>query len=168
MGRNLLLGALFPFITAELLHVRLTRCFKARGTFEAAFRMNAYAAAVNLLSWFPVVGMVLEFYRLYVMTVGPSAVFITEAWKALLSLVLIVALYVALASSMAPFLGTAPLASCEFDGSRRRWRPPVLTIGPGQSAVFDWMGDTTRTVEYPKRHFNERLFKRNGFVTNSA
>lgn len=108
MGRNLLLGILFPFITAGLLHLLLTMGFRARGTFEAAFRVNAYAAAVNLLSWFPVVGMLLEFYRLYVMTVGLSAVYKTAAWKALLALVLIVALYAALASSMAPWLGTSP------------------------------------------------------------
>ena len=108
MGRNLLLGMLFPFITAGLLHLLLTLCFRARGTFEAAFRENAYAAAVNLLSWFPVVGMLLEFYRLYVMTVGLSAVFSTTPWKAFLALVLIVALYAILATSMAPWLGTSP------------------------------------------------------------
>lgn len=108
MGRNLLLGLVFPFITAGLLHFLLTCCFKARGTFEATFRVNAYAAAVNLLSWFPVVGVLLEFYRLYVITIGLGAVFTIEAWKALVALVLVVALYAALASGMPPVMGSAP------------------------------------------------------------
>lgn len=105
MGRSLMLGMLFPFITAGFLHVLLTLCFRARGTFEAAFRVNAYAAAVNLLSWFPLVGMLLEFFRLYVLTVGLSAVYATATWKAFLALVLIVALYMALATNMTPWLG---------------------------------------------------------------
>ena len=107
MGRNLVLGTIFPFITAGLLHFLLTRCFRARGTYEAAFRVNAYAAAVNLLSWLPVVGVLLEFYRLYVMTVGLSVVFAIEAWKALVALALIVVLYATLASGMTPLLGSA-------------------------------------------------------------
>ena len=44
IGRNLALGLTFPFITAGLSFVLLTRLFQARGTFEAAFRVNAYAA----------------------------------------------------------------------------------------------------------------------------
>ena len=107
LGRNLLLGLTTPFITAGLSYVLLTRLFQARGTFETAFRVNAYAAAVNLLSWFPVVGVLLEFYRLYVITIGLSATFETKPWKALVTLVLIVGLYMALATNMGHLLGGA-------------------------------------------------------------
>jgi hypothetical protein len=100
IGRNLALGLTFPFITAGLSYVLLTRLFQARGTFEAAFRVNAYAAAINLLSWFPMVGVLLEFYRLYVITVGLSTTFETKPWKALVALVLIVGLYIALAGRL--------------------------------------------------------------------
>ena len=103
IGRNLALGLTFPFITAGLSFVLLTRLFQARGSFEAAFRVNAYAAAINLLSWFPMVGVLLEFYRLYVITIGLTTTFETKLWKALLALVLIVGLYIVLASR----LGTA-------------------------------------------------------------
>jgi hypothetical protein len=105
LGRNLALGLTTPFITAGLTYLLLTRLFQARGTFEAAFRVNAYAAAINLLSWFPVVGVLLEFYRIYVVTVGLSATFEIKPWKALVVLVLIVGLYIALASSIGPTMG---------------------------------------------------------------
>ena len=105
IGRNLALGLTFPFITAGLSFVLLTRLFQARGTFEAAFRVNAYAAAINLLSWFPMVGVLLEFYRLYVITIGLSTVFETKPWKALVALVLIVGLYIVLASRLGTALG---------------------------------------------------------------
>lgn len=107
LGRNLALGLTTPFITAGLSHILLTRLFQARGTFEAAFRVNAYAAAVNLLSWFPVVGVLLEFYRLYVITIGLSATFETKPWKALVVLVLIVGFYIVLASRLGPIMGGA-------------------------------------------------------------
>lgn len=105
IGRNLALGLTFPFITAGLSFVLLTRLFQARGTFEAAFRVNAYAAAINLLSWFPMVGVLLEFYRLYVVTVGLSTTFETKPWKAFVVLVLIVGLYIVLASRLGNTLG---------------------------------------------------------------
>ena len=100
LGRNLAMGLVFPFITAGLSYVLLTRLFRAQGTFETAFRVNAYAAAVNLLSWFPVVGVLLELYRLYVITAGLSVTFETKPWKAFVALVLIVGLYMALAVGM--------------------------------------------------------------------
>jgi len=103
--RNLALGLTTPFITAGLSYALLTRLFQARGSFEAAFRVNAYAAAVNLLSWFPVVGVLLEFYRLYVITIGLSATFQTKPRKALVTLILIVGLYMVLAGSMGPIMG---------------------------------------------------------------
>lgn len=105
MGRNLALGLTTPFITAGLIYLLLTHLFRARGTFEAAFRVNAYAAAINLLSWFPVVGVLLEFYRLYVITAGLSATFDVKLWKAFAALVLIVGLYMALASGIGPTMG---------------------------------------------------------------
>jgi hypothetical protein len=107
LGRNLTLGLTTPFVTAGLAYLLLTRLFRARGTFEAAFRVNAYAAAINLLSWFPVVGVLLEFYRLYVITVGLSAAFDVKPWKAFVALVLIVGLYMALAISLGPTVGGA-------------------------------------------------------------
>lgn len=108
LGRNLALGLIFPFITAGLSYVLLTYLFRARGSFETAFRVNAYAGAVNLLSWFPVVGVLLEFYRLYVITAGLSVAFETKPWKALVTLVLIVGLYMAVAVGMGSPAGGTP------------------------------------------------------------
>lgn len=54
MLKILALGITTPFITAGILHFILTRLLGARGAYEAALRVNAYAAAVNLVSWFPV------------------------------------------------------------------------------------------------------------------
>ena len=106
-GRNLALGLVFPFITAGLAYLLLTRVFQTRGTFEAAFRVNAYAAAVNLLSWFPVVGVLLELYRLYVMTIGLCATFETKPWKAFGALVLIMIVYILVARMFSPIGGGA-------------------------------------------------------------
>ena len=73
--------------------------------FMTSFRVNAYAAAINLLSWFSTVGVLLEFYRLYVITKGLSTTFETKPRKALAALVLIVGLYIVLASRLGTALG---------------------------------------------------------------
>ncbi len=92
MIKALALGITFPFITAGILHLILTRLLGARGTYEAALRVNAYAAAVNLVSWFPVVGLLVECYRVYVITVGLSTTFNTADRKAFLAVALTIAL----------------------------------------------------------------------------
>jgi hypothetical protein len=76
--RNLAMGLLFPFVTAAILHLVLTHIFRAGGTYQAAFRVNAYAAAVNLFSWVPTAGLLLELYRVYLLTVGLAAVYSTK------------------------------------------------------------------------------------------
>ncbi len=92
MVRIVAMGLAFPFITAGILRFILTRLLGARGTYEAALRVNAYAAAVNLVSWFPVVGTLMEFYRVYVITVGLRIAFGTSDRLAFLAVALTIAL----------------------------------------------------------------------------
>ncbi len=92
MIKSLALGITFPFITAGILHFILTRLFGSRGTYEGALRVNAYAAAVNLVSWFPVVGILVEFYRVYVIATGLCIVFSTTGRRAFLAVALTIAL----------------------------------------------------------------------------
>ncbi len=87
------LGLTVPFITAGILQFILTRLLGARGTYEAALRINAYAAAVNLLSWFPEVGTLMEFYRVYIVTVGVRIIFNTAERRAFLAVALTLALF---------------------------------------------------------------------------
>ncbi len=86
------LGLTFPFVSAGILHFILTRLLGAHGSYEAALRVNAYAAAVNLVSWFPVVGTLLEFYRVYVITVGLRIAYGTTDRRAFLAVALTIAL----------------------------------------------------------------------------
>lgn len=60
MLRTLILGLIFPLITAGILFLIITKVFKASGSYETAFRINAYASAVNLLSWLPVRSVILQ------------------------------------------------------------------------------------------------------------
>jgi hypothetical protein len=94
MARSLLLGTLFPLITAGILFLIITQLFKGQGTYEVAFRVNAYSAAVALLSWIPVVGMVLEFYRLYLIGVGITGGFSIKGYQAFLAMLLTLVVYI--------------------------------------------------------------------------
>ena len=93
LALNLLFGMVLPFVTAGILFYILTNLFKASGTYEAAFRVNAYASAVALLSWMPVIGVLLEFYRLYLICVGLSAAFGIKIPRALLAVLLTIFVY---------------------------------------------------------------------------
>jgi len=103
--KNLFLGMLFPLITAGILFIIVTKIFRARGSYEAAFRVNAYASAVSLITWLPLIGIFLEVYRIYLIVVGLSAVFSIKMPRALLAVLLTMAVYVMAAAAISPFTG---------------------------------------------------------------
>jgi hypothetical protein len=94
MLRSLFLGILFPLITAGILFIIVTRLFKSEGSYEAAFRVNAYASAVNLVTWLPLVGLLFELYRIYLIVIGLNAVFSIPMPQSFLAVLLTMAVYI--------------------------------------------------------------------------
>ena len=78
-------GAIGLFILAAILHL-LVRLVVGAGNsgFEATFRVAAYAAVVNLVSWIPLVGWLLGLYGIYLSVVGIKEVHGTTTGKAAL------------------------------------------------------------------------------------
>jgi hypothetical protein len=105
-ARNMALGIGMPFVTAGIFFIIITRLFKASGTYEAAFRVTAYAATLNLFSWIPIpwVLVLVEFYRLYLFVIGLSYAFSIKVSKAALSIVITVLTYAILGSIFGPIL----------------------------------------------------------------
>ncbi len=103
--RNLTYGIAMPFLTAGILFLFITRFFKASGTYEAAFRVNAYAAAVNLVTWIPMVGLLFEFYRLYLIVWGLSYAFSIRVSQATLAIVMTIITYIVLGQVVFHVLG---------------------------------------------------------------
>ncbi len=97
---NLIYGLVMPFITAGFLFFIIAWLFKVSGTYEMAFRVNAYAAAIALLSWIPTVGLVLEFYRIYLIVVGLSCTFSIKTSRALLATVMTMFIYMLLGTAI--------------------------------------------------------------------
>jgi hypothetical protein len=106
--QNLAMGVSFPFITAGVLHFILVKWFRSAGTYEAAFRVNAYSAAVNMVTWIPVAGLVMEFYRIYLLMLGLSAVYAVRASRALIALVLTMAGYILVSGILSSLTGMRP------------------------------------------------------------
>lgn len=102
---SLLYGMAFPLITAGILFFIITRLFKVQGTYEMAFRVNAYSAAVALFSWIPLVGMLLEFYRLYLIGVGLGYVFSIRGSQAFLAILFTIIIYIAASGVLAHLTG---------------------------------------------------------------
>ena len=103
MFRTLVLGLIFPLITAGILFFFITRVFKASGSYETAFRVNAYASAVNLLTWLPLIGLLFEFYRIYLIVIGLSAAFSIKITRAFLAIVLTIVIYIMAAAVIGYF-----------------------------------------------------------------
>jgi hypothetical protein len=78
-------GAIGLFILAAILHL-LVRLVVGAGNsgFEATFRVAAYAAVVNLVSWIPLVGWLLALYGIYLSVVGIREMHGTTTGKAAL------------------------------------------------------------------------------------
>jgi len=105
MLRTLILGLIFPLITAGILFLLITKVFKASGSYETTFRVNAYASVVNLLTWLPIIGLLFEFYRIYLIVVGLSAAFSIKMTHAFLAIVLTIAIYIMAAAAIGHFTG---------------------------------------------------------------
>ena len=91
--QNLFMGIAIPFLTAGIFFLILTRVFNSPGTYKATFRINAYAAAVGLVTWIPVAGIFLELYRLYILVVGLRAVYAIKASRAVITIFLTLIVY---------------------------------------------------------------------------
>ena len=91
--QNLFMGITIPFLTAGIFFLILTRLFNSPGTYEATFRINAYAAAVGLVTWIPVAGTFLELYRLYILVVGLRAVYAIKTSRAIITIFLTLIVY---------------------------------------------------------------------------
>jgi hypothetical protein len=68
------LAPLLPFVDAALLHLMAARLLGGRGSYEATFRVVCYASAVNLFTWVPLIGLLAQFYEIYLAAVGLSVV----------------------------------------------------------------------------------------------
>jgi hypothetical protein len=94
--QNLFMGITLPFLTAGIVFLLLTRLFNSSGTYEATFRVNAYAAAVGLVSWIPVIGLFLELYRLYIIVVGLRSIYAIKTTRAIIAIFLTFIIYTVL------------------------------------------------------------------------
>jgi len=109
---GLFTGVSFPFLTSGIVFLIIRQVFKAHGAYEAAFRIIAYASAVNLISWLPMSWIIMEVYRVYLMVVGISIVFSLKASRAFLAIILTMALYVLAFAAFTHFKGD-PLDTAE-------------------------------------------------------
>jgi len=94
-----------PFVTAGIVFFIITRLFKAPGTYEAAFRVNAYSATTALFSWIPFLGFFLELYRFYLIALGLSCAFSIRVTRAFLAIAITLFVYLSAFSAIAYIAG---------------------------------------------------------------
>jgi hypothetical protein len=70
-----------------------------------AFSANAYSAAVALLSWMPLVGVILEFYRIYLIVLGLSSTFSIKVSQAFLAIAITLLVYMVLGTTIGRMTG---------------------------------------------------------------
>ncbi len=80
-----IIGAIVLFIGAGILHLLVMLVVGAGNSgFEATFRVAAYAAVVDLVSWIPLIGWLLSLYGIYLTVVGIREMHQTTTGKAVL------------------------------------------------------------------------------------
>jgi len=99
-------GLVMPFATAGLLFLVLTGLFKTPGTYEQTFIIVAYSAATALVSWIPLAGFLVEFYRVYVIATGLSCVFSIRMSRAVLAIIIVIITYIVAFSILGQVTGS--------------------------------------------------------------
>jgi len=99
-------GLVMPFATAGLLFLVLTRLFKTSGTYEQSFMVVAYSAATALVSWIPLAGFLVEFYRVYVIATGLSCIFSVRMSRAVLAIIIVIITYIVAFSILGQVTGS--------------------------------------------------------------
>ena len=109
---NLATGLVMPAVTAGILFFIITRVFKVPGTFETAFRVNAYSAAPPALSGISILGgglallgLLLELYRIYLIVLGLSCTYRVKTSRALLAVVITLFTYMGMFWTIAHIAG---------------------------------------------------------------
>jgi len=95
----------FPLISSVMFYLVLRTLFKKRLLFENVFRINAYAATVTLLSWIPLIGMLFELYRLYLLMSGLQNSLALKTRDAVVTIVLAIIVYLAVSVLMSQSIG---------------------------------------------------------------
>ncbi len=93
----LIFGLIFAFIGAGILHFIAQQFFDGKGSYEGTYRVVAYAGAVNLLSWIPVVGFLAGLYGFYLQIVGLEKVHKITTGQAVVTVLIALAVYIILA-----------------------------------------------------------------------
>jgi hypothetical protein len=93
-----ILAAIGLFIGAGILHLLVMLIVGSGNSgFEATFRVSAYAAVTSLVSWIPIVGFIAGLYGIYLAVVGVREVHATTTGKAVLVVLIPVAVVIVLA-----------------------------------------------------------------------
>lgn len=79
-----LVGLLSLYVGALILHLFVMIFARPRRDFGATLKIVAYAGAVSLLSWIPVIGLLVGLYGLYVNVVGVRELHGTTTLRAVL------------------------------------------------------------------------------------
>ncbi|OGP55105.1 MAG: hypothetical protein A2Y65_10000 [Deltaproteobacteria bacterium RBG_13_52_11] len=90
-------GVIFSFIGAAILHLIAQQFFEGKGGYEGVYRVVAYAGAVNLLAWIPVVGFIAGLYGLYLQIVGLEKVHKITPGQAVVTVLIVFAVYLIMA-----------------------------------------------------------------------
>jgi len=102
---SLINGIIFPFITAGFLYFIASRIFKGKGSYGAAFKVNAYAAATSLFSWIPLGGFLLEIYRIYLVGLGLGHAFCMKPFAVTMTIVFTLIIYILMFSGLSHLAG---------------------------------------------------------------
>lgn len=92
----LIIGLIFSFIGAGVLHYIAQKFFAGKGDYEGTYRVVAYAGAVNLLVWIPILGILAALYGFYLQLVGLEKTHGITRSQAGITIVIALAVYILL------------------------------------------------------------------------
>jgi hypothetical protein len=87
-------GLIFSFVEAGILQLIAEKLFSGKAQFEGTYRVVAYAGAVKLLSWIPVIGFLALLYGFYLQIVGLEKIHTITKGQAVVTIIIAFLAYI--------------------------------------------------------------------------
>lgn len=127
-----ILNIIFTFITAAVQYP-IYKIFGGTGSYEGTVRVRSYSAAVMVLSWIPILGLILSIYSLYLNIVGGMIVHKVSMGKSTVAVLISIVLFAIVAFAAGLIIGGLFFGAIDIMSDQ-----PIRSASQFRDVIINW------------------------------